>query len=369
MRASDLLFVEEMVYEALPLRDAERARLLDTQCVGQPLLRAEIESLLAAHDAAGPGALRAHVLGTVAALELGRGHSGQTIAGFRLLDCIGYGGMGVVYRAEREGASTSPVALKLPWTPRGHRETIRRFLVERQVLGRLHHPHIVSLVEGGVTDDGLAYLVMEHVEGVSITQYSTAHQQSIHARLMLFIELCGAVRYMHEHSVAHGDLKPGNILVTADGVLKVLDFGLARLTPSCGPALTREPQLGDWLTPAYASPEQLYGAGATTLSDVYSLGVTLYELLSGRRPYETRGQCREEVRRLVLECQPPLPHPLRAWEDELNVITRTAMHWNPAWRYASVRALSDAIRRALPVPPDAAIGQGHKRNVRSDTGG
>lgn len=347
MRASDLLFVEELVYEALPLRDVERARLLDTQCAGRPLLRAEIESLLAAHDAAGPGALRAHVLGTIAAPDFGLGHSGQTIAGFRLLDCIGYGGMGMVYRAQREGAPTSPVALKLPWTPRGHRETIRRFLVERQVLERLHHPHIVGLVGGGVTDDGLAYLVMEHVEGVSITQYSTARQRSIHERLTLFLEVCGAVRYMHEHSVAHGDLKPGNILVTAEGVLKVLDFGLARPTPPCGPALARVPRLENWLTPAYASPEQLDGADASTLSDMYSLGVTLYELVSGRRPYETRGQCPEQLRRLVLECQPPLPNPQRAWEDELNAITRTAMHWNPARRYASVRALSEAIRRTL----------------------
>lgn len=346
VRACDLVLVEETVYQALDLHQVERARLLDTQCGGQPLLRAEIESLLAAHDAAGPGALQARELGTIGARDLCLDHTGQTIGGYRLLDCIGHGGMGVVYRAEREGASTSPVALKLPWTPSGHRETIRRFLIERQVLEGLRHPHIVSLVGGGVTDDGLAYLVMEYVDGVPITQYSTAHHLSIDERLKLFLEVCGAVRYLHEHSVVHRDLKPGNILVTADGVPKVLDFGLARPTSPCGPALAPVPLLGNPLTPAYASPEQLQGADGSALSDVYSLGVVLYELLSGRRPYEAGNQRPEEIRRLVLECPPPLPNPQRAWEGELNAITRMAMHWDPAWRHASMHALSDAILRA-----------------------
>jgi serine/threonine protein kinase len=200
--------------------------------------------------------------------------AGSLVGHYRLRDKIGEGGMGEVYLADREGEFQKRVAGKLI---RGtaHADTVRRFLIERQALAALNHPQIVRLIDGGATEDGLPYLVVDYVEGVPIDQYCDEHKLSVAARLRLFNEVCSAVQYAHQSLIVHCDLKPSNILVTADGVPMLLDFGIAKLLDpgSMGISETAAKTRQRAFTPSYASPEQLLGQPVTTATDVYALGV------------------------------------------------------------------------------------------------
>jgi tetratricopeptide (TPR) repeat protein len=289
---------------------------------------------------------------------------------------IGHGGMGSVFLAHRaDGAFTQEVALKLIRGSLATPQLVRRFRDERQVLAQLGHPNIARLLDGGTTEDGLPYLVMEHVLGSTLEEHCTAHDLGLAARLELFLAICAAVDHAHRNLVVHRDLKPGNVLVTDDGVPKLLDFGIAKLLdrlPSDETLLTlAHTTVG---TVAFASPEQLGGEAVTTATDVYSLGVVLYRLLAGCHPYALSEVALPEAVRRVRESV-PLP-PSRAVLDgatdaaarkrahalrgDLDTIVLCALQKDPDRRYASAAALAEDLqrhRKGLPIhahPPGVA---------------
>ena len=228
---------------------------------------------------------------------------------FRVLRELGRGGMGAVYLAERaDGQFEQTVALKVVRPDRGSDELWERFVAERRILARLQHLNIARLLDGNVTAEGRPYLVMEYVAGVPLMQFCDARRLQVGRRLELFGEICAAVEHAHRNLVVHRDLKPSNILVTDEGDVKLLDFGIAKLLgpeSDAGPEVTRAGVRP--LTPEYASPEQLRGLPVTTLSDVYQLGILLYELLSGRRPWYPNTPALLDIQRAVLETDPLRP--------------------------------------------------------------
>ena len=281
--------VKALFTSALERDRGERSSFLRQACAGDEDLRAEIESLLSSFDGA------ATFLEHSPAADLISAHSpavaGRRIGAYRVIRQCGQGGMGVVYLAERaDDEFRKRVAIKMlkPGTEKD--EILRRFRNERQALAALDHPGIVRLLDGGSTEDGLPYLIMDYVEGVRIDEYCDAHKFSLTERLDLFCKVCRTVQYAHENLVIHRDLKPSNILITGEGEVRLLDFGIAKvLNPQWSPDATLTRTQSHPLTPEYASPEQLRGETVTTVTDIYSLGVVLYELLSGHRP-RRRGQ-------------------------------------------------------------------------------
>jgi len=351
--------VQARFAEAMDVPPAERAAWLANACAGDAALRAEVEALIDA-EARAEGFLPAPPTRTEPPADpIPRDDVGTVIGPFRLTTKIGEGGMGVVYRAERVGDFEQQVAVKLLDAQLRHRDAARRFGIERQALAALHHPHVVTLLDGGVTADGRAYLVMEYVEGVPITACCAERRLPLDARLRLFQDVCGAVQDAHRHGIVHRDLKPANILITSGGVAKVLDFGIAKLVdaPAGDEGLTLTRGLNP-LTPNYASPEQLRGLPVTTASDIYALGVLLYELAAGTRPYETADRTLDEILRTVTATDParpseakdgrqPLPYDRRALKGDLDAIVLKAMRKAPEDRYASAHELSEDIGRHL----------------------
>jgi serine/threonine protein kinase len=358
----------EALFHAVAGLDAEEQRaLLETRCIGRPSLRHEVESLLDA-DKRSDGFIDPPSPAAAESLYAEPPTVGSVVGAFHLVELIGAGGMGRVYRAERvDGGFTQQVAVKVIATPVTNRAAARRFRAERQILASLRHPHIVSLVDGAVTPDGYAYLVMEHIEGAEISEACRA--LSLSDRIRLFCEVCAAVHHAHRHGIVHGDIKPANILVTPEGQPKVLDFGVAKLLDESGasPSATATHFGPGPLTPNYASPEQLRGLAVTTSSDLYALGVLLYEVLCGSRPYETAGKPFDEVLRLVAEtdlrrpsvqaapADATLPYrAARVLKGDLDAIVLRAMAREPHERYASVEELADDLRRFLDGTPVAA---------------
>src|SRR5437879_7710428 len=230
---------------------------------------------------------------------------GQDFEGYKILKLIAEGGMGEVYLAH-DPELDRKVAIKLIKSNLKTKELLRRFRNERQILANLQHPNIARLFEAGATADGLPFFVMEYVEGKPIDQYANENQLSLTDRLKLFRTVCSAITCAHQNLVIHRDIKPNNILVTAKGEPKLLDFGIAKLL---GESDTHEATLSIFhaMTPEYASPEQVKGEAITTASDVYSLGVLLYELLTGQRPYRVKNRQREEIAKAIREQQPEKP--------------------------------------------------------------
>ena len=318
--------------EALDLPPEKRAAFLDEACAGDADLRREVERLFEADAQAGlfletPSdwfdAPRLPGPGVAAEGDRARrAVLGQQVGPYRLLDEIGHGGMGTVYLAERaDGQFEQQVALKLVRSGVATDEALRRFRLERQILAGLHHPHVARLLDGGVTEDGTPYFVMEYVAGIPIDRYCDEHRLSIAERLRLFCTVCAAVQYAHQNLVVHRDLKPSNILVTDDGQVKLLDFGIARLLDpearTLSPALT---QTGlRLMTPEYASPEQVRGEPVGTASDGYQLGVLLYELLTGHRPYRLPGRLLHHIERIVCEEMPTRPSTAVVQIEEVEV--------------------------------------------------
>src|SRR6185503_18396474 len=275
---------------------------------------------------------------------------GETIGPYRLGTELGRGGMGTVFLAERaDGQFDQRVALKLVKRGMDSAEILDRFRAERQILARLQHANVARLLDGGVTPDGQPYFAMEHVEGEPLTTYCQRVSLSTALRLRLFLQVCEAVEYAHRNLVVHRDLKPSNILVTPDGQVKLLDFGIAKvLDPgSTDPAVTRREERV--LTPRYAAPEQLLGQPVTTVTDVYSLGVVLYEMLAGRHPYDAGGSAPA-----ANEAGVPVAVPGTLGAAELASVARMAMRPEPDRRYPSVRALADDVRRHLEGRPVSA---------------
>jgi len=284
----------------LPSPDARTAYLAEA-CGTDTVLREEVESLLKAEAEA--GALLDVPIQNAAAdlVEAASDQSswatslvGTSIGPYRLERCLGEGGMGLVFLAEREDFKQA-VALKLIRPGYDTQEVVQRFLHERQILAGLTHPNIARLLDGGLTAEGRPFFVMEYVDGLPLHTYCDANHLSIQARLDLFCTVCDAVQYAHQNLIVHRDLKPSNILVTSDGTVKLLDFGIAKVVEPTPAQKSHAPLTRTGLrlmTPEYASPEQIRGETITTASDVYALGVLLYELLTGHRPYRIASRLR-----------------------------------------------------------------------------
>jgi non-specific serine/threonine protein kinase/serine/threonine-protein kinase len=351
--------------------DEERQRLLSSLTSENEDVRREVESLVASLEGAGtrfdhpawqhttqPSEPLAPTLAAMA-----------RIGPYVLLREIGRGGMGAVYEAARaDQAYEGRVAIKTVGRALPSESLMRRFRQERQILAGLQHPNIAALHDGGTTSDGIAYLVMEYVQGVPIDVYCATHRLTIRQRVVLALQICAALQHAHSRLVVHRDLKPGNILVTGDGVVKLLDFGIAKLLADSDGASSDVPlTLGHErvLTPEYASPEQLRGGLVSTASDVYSLGLVLYEMLAGQRPFDLRGKSYGEIERIIAEV-PPIP-PSRAvaadmveacrarslgalrrmLRGDLDAIVLTTLRKEPERRYESVERLAQDIHHYL----------------------
>ncbi len=329
----------------------EREAVLARACAGDGALAAEVRQLLAAHDGGG-AAIERVVAGEARALVTDRGtaaFAGRRIGAYEIVREIGSGGMGTVFLARRADAVyEAEVALKIVRPGLFSGDALRRFRAERQALASLAHPGIARLLDGGTTDEGLPYFVMERVEGAPIDAYAGRAGLSAADRIRLFRGVCAAVQYAHANLIVHRDLKPANILVTPSGDPKLLDFGIAKFLGEEDAGATRG---GDRaLTPDYASPEQIRGEPVTTATDVYSLGVVLYRLLTGRAPYAFPSGRASDIERVVAE---QAPEPSRLSSD-LDTILGKALAKEPERRYASVSELSEDLRRFLDDQPVAA---------------
>jgi serine/threonine protein kinase len=304
--------VEDVFESALQRPPSERAAFLEAACEGDQFLRNQVETLLLSLERAGnfmeASALGVNLSDTV--VEETPSVIGQRFGSYKIVKEIGRGGMGSVYLATRaDDEFQKRVAIKLIRRGMDTDFIIKRFRNERQILASLDHPHIARLLDGGTTDDGLPYFVMEYVEGAPLYRYCDSKKLSVLDRLRIFRRVCSAVHYAHLNHVIHRDLKPSNILVTADGTPKLLDFGIAKLL---NPELAFAPldpttAAVRLMTPEYASPEQVRGEPLTAASDVYALGVMLYELLTDHRPYRLKSHLAHELARVICEAEPDLP--------------------------------------------------------------
>jgi serine/threonine-protein kinase len=401
---------ETLFHEALRQAPAERPEFLRRACAGDDDLLGQVERLLAS-DAEDDGFLTAPAIGREFVMpspeSLGQLTGGtpappaqRRIGAYQLVRLLGSGGIANVWLARRvDEHFEKEVAIKLIKRGMDTEAILARFRQERQLLARLEHPNLARLIDGEATDDGRPYLVMELVDGVPIHRYCAARELSVAQRIRLSLEICGAVQYAHQNLVIHRDIKPGNILVTADGRPKLLDFGIAKvLTPKAGEATSVTAGEARLMTPEYASPEQIRGGAVTTSSDIYSLGVVLYELLTTQSPYGSSPRTRGELERLVCEREAPRPSTrvLRAartapampetaatgrtaapaprtlnpepplWPEgdpvrlsrllrgDLDTILLKALAKEPGRRYASVEQLAEDLRRYLVRLPIAA---------------
>lgn len=355
--------IEAIFAEALDLPTAEREAYLDRACAGASDLRTEVESLLAA-EAGTPSTFLGRPL------DLGHGSAGPPpVAGdqvgpYRLLQKIGEGGMGVVYLGERaDGAFDRRVAVKVLRHGLEDDATVLRFDLERRILASLDHPGIARLLDGGTTPAGSPFVVMELVEGQPIDRYCEDRALSSTSRVDLLLEVCDAVEAAHQRLVVHRDIKPSNVWVDEEGRPKLLDFGIAKILapePAIGAASSTTAGWQRLLTPSHASPEQVRGEPITVATDVYLLGILLYELLTGRLPHLFPSRSLVEVERILTTETPEPPSRVlsRRWAEgdtgptgvagidtDLDHIALEALRSEPAERYASVRELADDLRR------------------------
>ncbi len=333
---------------------------------GEPALAAELRGLLAAHDDERPLAIEARL----AESRAGGFTRGARLGAYELLEPIGRGGMGEVWLAEQEvGGTRRRVAVKRIRRGLESEELLRRFRVEGAALSRLSHRSIARLLDAGVDDEGVPYLVLEHVDGQPVTEACDARRLGLAARLALFEEICGAVASAHASLVLHRDLKPSNILMTASGEIRLLDFGIAKLLTPEGEGPGETATRGLLATPEYASPEQLAGAAATTATDVHALGALLFELLTGRRPFAEHEGSDLALARAVAELEAPPPSGAalagtpeeqqaraaargldaralaRAVRGDLDTLVATALRKEPTQRYPSVERLAEDVAR------------------------
>jgi len=351
--------ISEHLDRALDLSDRERDSWLAELREREPEVAAQLEQLLAVREREGFAQFLSGAAPPLAGIETGT-LIGRRIGPYRVEAEAGRGGMGSVWRARRvDGRYEGVVAIKLvhaSWLGRGAEQ---RFRTEGQLLGRLEHPHIARLLDAGVLEDGQPYLVLEYVEGEPIDEYCRRRTLGVEARIRLFLDVLDAVAHAHSHLIVHRDLKPGNIFVTHDGVVKLLDFGIAKLLLGDGApgAPTQSGQAA--LTPQYAAPEQLTGELVTTGTDTYTLGLVLYVLLTGTGPYAFDSMSRAQFIQAVLEQDPPRPStmgvietiPRRLLRGDLENILGKALKKVPAERYRSVIDFADDLKRLLGHEP------------------
>jgi non-specific serine/threonine protein kinase/serine/threonine-protein kinase len=370
------------------LAPGKRPDYLDQACAGDSELRIEVESLLRALSQAGSefmvrpaGELMQPADGEVQVIS----RIGRRLGPYQVVAEIGQGGMGEVYRAMRmDGQFDQQVAIKLVRVGLRSSFMVERFLHERQILATLNHPNIARLLDGGTTEDGVPYLVMELIDGDRIDAYCQAHRLSVTERLQLFLPACAAVEYAHQRLIVHRDIKPGNILVAEDRTPKLLDFGIAKIIDASGEA---ETTMARPMTPEYASPEQIRGEPITTATDVYSLGMVLYHLLTGRSPYLVSSRIPSRLSYAITETEPQRPSSVvmtpvrveaheavpsahvdavlsdreptaallrRRLSGDLDNILLMALRKEPERRYGSVQQLSADITRHLNGLPVSA---------------
>ena len=377
--------IQTLFHEAAILPQAEQRGFLETACGEDEGLVADVLALL--HEDARGGSLLDQPLGEIAHKVLAEGHSlpFQELGPYRIRKALGEGGMGVVYLAERQDLG-SLVALKLlrdAWLSPARRE---RFGAEQRTLAQLNHPSIARLYDADTLSDGTPFFVMEYVEGLPLTDYCTQNQCSIERRLQLFRQVCEAVQYAHSNAVIHRDLKPSNILVRSDGTIRLLDFGIAKQIESLEVPAQQTMTGLRMMTPAYAAPEQIRGQRLGVQTDVYSLGVILYELLCDRLPFDLSNLAPAEAETVLLEHEPPKPSAVGrrqgapsaaaslgrgSWAD-LDVLCLTSMHKDPERRYRSVEALIRDVDHYLRHEPlearpdtlDYRLGKFVRRNQR-----
>ena len=380
--------VKQVLAAALELPQAERAAHLDRSYATDASLRDDLEPLLASQQRLKDQFLDQSNLAAAAATlvsPLGSPEEnfwvGRRVGPYQVVEQIGAGGMGEVYRAFRaDDQYKKVVALKFVRAGQYSSDVFSRFKNERQILAGLDHPNLAKLLDGGTSDEGMPYFVMELIEGRPITEYCDEHELSTRERLSLFLQVCAGVHYAHQRLIIHRDIKPGNVLVTADGIPKLLDFGIAKIVES-GPETDMPATLTGFrvLTPRYASPEQIQGEAMTIATDVYSLGVVLYELLTGRSPYELVNGPTQEFAREVCEKDPQKPSSVvlrvqstsegnpenrpgafrkispeklrKRLRGDIDNIVLMALRKEPARRYASANDLGEDIRRHLDSVP------------------
>jgi serine/threonine-protein kinase len=362
--------IQDLFHEVADLPEAEQQSLLSRQCAEDPALLAEVMNLLR-EDAAGNSLLERdvaqvaeEVLGSCAAPA----PPFERFGPYHILRTLGAGGMGIVYLVEREDLG-SVVAIKIlrdAWVSPARRE---RFSAEQRTLAQLNHPFIARLYDADTSSDGTPFFAMEYVEGVPLTAYCQEHRSTVKERIELFRKVLEAVVYAHQHAVIHRDLKPSNILVKDDGSVRLLDFGISKQLEALGESVEQTMTGLRLMTPAYASPEQIRGEHVGIQSDVYSLGVILYELLCGKLPFDLSSRTPAEVERVVTEEEPAKPSTVarRAarerdrtpsfssassslWSD-LDVLCLTAMHKDPRRRYPSAEALLRDVDHYLAGQP------------------
>lgn len=379
--------LNELFFQAARLQGAERQAFIARETRGDQELERELLALLERGDERRANPLT-RTLGSGLALAPREERSlvGRVVAKYQLVSILGRGGAGTVFLGERADKQFSgKVAVKV--VDRANAADLgMRFRAERQILASLNHPNIARLIDAGETDDGQPYLVMEYVEGKPLDQYCDENRLDLRKRLKLFIEICAAVQYAHQNLIIHRDLKPANILVTADGTAKLLDFGIAKLLNrnSIGNTASELTRMNErLLTPEYASPEQIIGGAVTTATDVYSLGIVLYRLLSGLRPYDLSSATTQlEMERSICVADPPRPssNVLRAMQSppaqdeqpiaalahargvsperlrrrlvgDLDAIVMRSLRKEPQHRYSSVERLVADIRHYLDNEP------------------
>jgi len=378
--------VEEVFDQVLDHSKEVWPGLLVELCDGDGDLEMEVRALLAAHERVDG------ILDREAGFQEGAGRiSGESglpeqVGRYRILREVGRGGMGTVYLAERaDGHFKQRVALKL--IPARDEKLASRIVAERQILASLEHPNISRLLDGGLTDDGRPYLVMEYVSGLPVDVYCDRMRLTLRERVQVFLTILGAVEHAHHNLVVHRDLKPSNIFVSPSGEVKLLDFGIAKLlSPNLGgPEMPVTRHRDRALTPEYTSPEQVRGEGITTAADVYSLGIVLYQLLTGYRPYSVASGALDELVRVVCEVDPPSPSARvsgrrlpgsgeearteeerraaaaarhtttarheRSLKGDLDAIVMKALRKEPSRRYASIEQLATDLRDYLDDRP------------------
>ena len=360
--------IQDVFHDAADLPQSEQRAFVKTACDHDEKLASEVLAML--HQDAGGNSLLDHSVANVADQMLGNASSAlfsKEFGPYRILKLLGEGGMGVVYLAERKDLG-NPVAIKIlrdAWISPARRE---RFASEQRTLAQLNHPSIARLYDAATLDDGTPWFVMEYVEGIPLTQFCREHNSSIKKRLQLFRCVCEAVEHAHSHAFIHRDLKPSNILVKSDGSVRLLDFGIAKQLESLDLQADQTLTGLRLMTPAYASPEQIRGDRIGINTDVYSLGVILYELLTGQLPFDLSNLTPAEAATVITEHEPGRPsatvkritkavvnsHALSvsrtAWAD-LDVLCLTAMHKDAQRRYRSVEALIRDIDHYLNAEP------------------